>query len=155
MTSAALPEWSPANNGAGKRIWFLARGHGAEFDRVPVEARYHCGADGSLVRYASMASAQRAADTLNAAEKFDDATATWKLLSEDERRTLVVLGRYKGNTVTPGMLGRELRVTWQRAGGLARSLKRLGLVTVRSLPKQTTYGISGQGETCLAAGQAD
>ena len=27
-----LPEWTPANNGAGKRRWFLIRGLGAEGD---------------------------------------------------------------------------------------------------------------------------
>jgi hypothetical protein len=63
-----LPAWAPASCGAGKRHWFVARGQGAESDRVPVALRYHHGANGSLVRYASMAGAQRAADKLNAAE---------------------------------------------------------------------------------------
>jgi hypothetical protein len=83
---------------------------------------------------------------------FDDARATWELLSEGERQALAVLGRYRGNVMTPDMLGRELRVTWQRAGSLVRSLKALGLVTVSSMPKMTSYKISGQGEACLAAG---
>jgi hypothetical protein len=83
---------------------------------------------------------------------FDDSRATWELLSEGERQALAVLGRYKGNVMTPDMLGRELRVTWQRAGSLARSLKALGLVTVNSMPKMTSYKITGQGEVCLAVG---
>jgi hypothetical protein len=84
--------------------------------------------------------------------EFNNARATWELLSEPERQALAVLGRYKGNTTTPDMLGRELHVTWQRASRTARKLKGFGLVTVKSLPKQTSYGISGQGEACLAAG---
>lgn len=58
MTDEML--WRPANNGVGKRIWFLVRGH-----TVPLDERYHYGKDGRLVRYASMANAQRAADRLN------------------------------------------------------------------------------------------
>lgn len=85
--------------------------------------------------------------------EFNDARSTWELLPEDERRALAVLGRYKGHVVTPYMLGRELHSTWQRAGSLARSLKRLGLVSVTSLSKQTSYGITGQGEACLSAGR--
>jgi DNA-binding MarR family transcriptional regulator len=84
--------------------------------------------------------------------EFNDARATWELLSEPERQALAVLGRYKGNTTTPGMLGRELHVTWQQAVRTVRKLKGFGLVTVKSLPKQTSYGISGQGEACLVAG---
>jgi DNA-binding MarR family transcriptional regulator len=82
----------------------------------------------------------------------NDARATWELLSEPERKALAVLGRYNGYAMTPDMLGRELGVTWQRASRTARKLKEFGLVTVKSLPKQTSYGISGQGEACLAAG---
>lgn len=66
-----LPPWRPANNGTGKRIWFLVRGDGDP--RVPLKDRYHFGAGGNLVRYASVDSAQRAADKLNAARK--EATA--------------------------------------------------------------------------------
>jgi hypothetical protein len=64
-----LPEWTAACNGAGKRSWFLVRGTGVDFDRVPVSQRYFYGASGQLVRYASCQSAQRAADVLNAAER--------------------------------------------------------------------------------------
>ena len=86
---------------------------------------------------------------------FDDARATWELLSEPERRALAVLGCWDGNVTTPGMLGRELRVTWQQAARTAQQLKKFGLVTVKSLPKQTSYGISGQGRACLKAGEGE
>lgn len=52
--------WRPANNGSGKRIWFLVRG-----ESVPLDQRYYYGKDERLVRYASMENAQRAADRLN------------------------------------------------------------------------------------------
>jgi hypothetical protein len=51
--------WRPANNGAGRRIWFVYR------DAPKVEDRYHLSGSGQLVRYASIESAQRAADLLN------------------------------------------------------------------------------------------
>jgi hypothetical protein len=63
-----LPPWQPAVNGTGKRPWFLARGSGAEFHRIPVADRYHFSARGDLVRYANLESAQRAADKLNTTE---------------------------------------------------------------------------------------
>ena len=84
--------------------------------------------------------------------EFNNARATWELLSEPERQALAVLGRFHGNVTTPDMLGRELHVTWQQASRTARKLKEFGLVTITSLPKQTSYRISGQGEACLAAG---
>ena len=55
------PNWRPANNGTGKRMWFLIR----EDQSVPVSERYHYGKNGRLVRFASMGNAQRAADRLN------------------------------------------------------------------------------------------
>jgi hypothetical protein len=64
-----LPPWRPANNGTGKRIWFLLR-DGCETDQsIPLADRYHYGRNGNLVRYASQATAQRAADRLNAQEQ--------------------------------------------------------------------------------------
>jgi hypothetical protein len=87
--------------------------------------------------------------------KFNDARATWELLSEGERSALAVLVRSKGHVITPGMLGRELHVTRQRAALLARSLKSLGLAIVKSLPKQTSYEITRQGEACLAEGRSE
>jgi hypothetical protein len=54
-----MTAWRPANNGAGKRIWFLYR------DAPKVGDRYHLNSNGQLVRYASMQGAQRAADLLN------------------------------------------------------------------------------------------
>jgi hypothetical protein len=84
---------------------------------------------------------------------FDDDRATWRLLSASEQRALAVLARYKGNVITPVMLGHELGFPWQRAARLAASLSTFGLVTVTSLSKQTSYKISGQGEACLAAGR--
>lgn len=52
--------WYPANHGTGKRIWFLYREH------PEVHERYQWSKNGRLIRYASMATAQRAADRLNA-----------------------------------------------------------------------------------------
>ena len=51
--------WYPANNGSGPRMWFLYR------DAREVEDRYHWSKGDNLVRYASFASARRAADRLN------------------------------------------------------------------------------------------
>jgi hypothetical protein len=62
-----LTPWKPYNNGAGKRPWFLARS-GPDSDSIPLEDRYHYNAAGNLVRYASIESAQRAADKLNKQE---------------------------------------------------------------------------------------
>jgi len=62
MTATTLPPWQPANNGAGKRIWFLYR----EGESLSYDQRYHYATDGRLVRYASYDSAKRAADRLNA-----------------------------------------------------------------------------------------
>jgi hypothetical protein len=60
-----LPPWRPASNGAGKRRWFLYRdGTGPN---TPLADRYHYSAGGILVRYASMETAQHAADKLNTA----------------------------------------------------------------------------------------
>lgn len=59
-----LTPWRPAVNGTSRRPWFLTRdGQG-----IPLEDAYHYGAAGNLVRYASMETAQRAADKLNAQE---------------------------------------------------------------------------------------
>lgn len=52
--------WRAANNGAGKLCWFVCRG---EYGRT---VEYYETADGErLVRFGSMASAQRKADQLN------------------------------------------------------------------------------------------
>lgn len=64
-----LPEWRPANNGAGKRTWFLVRGYGSESDRIPISERYYYNKRDDLIRYATMESAQKAADRLNLQEK--------------------------------------------------------------------------------------
>jgi hypothetical protein len=60
-----LPPWVPANNGTSQRRWFLTRGYGTDSDIVPLRARCHTGPSGTVVRYASMETAQRAADKLN------------------------------------------------------------------------------------------
>lgn len=65
---SALPPWEPANNGTGKRIWFLIRGRGLESDRVPINDRYHTDVKGDLIRYKSSETAQKAADKLNKQE---------------------------------------------------------------------------------------
>jgi len=64
----SLPEWTPACNGNSKRPWFVARGHGLDFDRTPLAQRYLYRSDGNLRRFASVSAAQRVADRLNAAE---------------------------------------------------------------------------------------
>jgi hypothetical protein len=51
--------WRPANNGTGKRIWFVYRDH------PEVSERYRWSSNGRLIRYGSMQAAQRAADRLN------------------------------------------------------------------------------------------
>jgi DNA-binding MarR family transcriptional regulator len=86
--------------------------------------------------------------------EFNDAAETWALLTELERKMLAVLGRHQGNTMVPRMLGRELDVTWQRAARIAGQLRKLGLVRVKSLPKQTSYELSGQGRAYLEAGRS-
>jgi hypothetical protein len=65
----SLPAWRPANDGSGKRMWFLTRYSGHDDPSVPLEDRYHYGANGNLVRYASHGAAQRAADKLNSQEE--------------------------------------------------------------------------------------
>lgn len=59
-----LPPWRPASNGSGSRHWFLIRGFGTESDSVPLADRYHYKA-GRLVRFATVETAQAAADKLN------------------------------------------------------------------------------------------
>lgn len=87
-----------------------------------------------------------------AVAKFDDARATWELLSANERAVLAVLAR--PSTWTPQGLMRPAGLTsWQQAAAIARQLKRLGLVRIISLPKQTSYELNGQGRACLEAGQ--
>jgi hypothetical protein len=84
----------------------------------------------------------------------EDARATWGLLTEGERKVLAAIGKGSGVT-TPYQAGREAGMTWQMAVRHARALRRLGLVIVTSLPKQTSYALSGQGDACLAAGRAE
>jgi hypothetical protein len=54
-----MGKWEIANNGSGKRIYFL-------FKDTPTGTEYHWSAGGNLVRYASHITAQKAADKLNA-----------------------------------------------------------------------------------------
>lgn len=61
MSNTSL--WEPFNNGGGKRMWFVARA-----ETFPIEDRYHYDSKGVLIRYASMAGAQKAADKLNKKE---------------------------------------------------------------------------------------
>jgi hypothetical protein len=83
----------------------------------------------------------------------EDARATWGLLTNDERKVLAAIGS-SACVMTPHETGRGAGMTWQAAVRHARALKTLGLVTVTSLPKQTSYKLSGQGEACLALGRA-
>jgi predicted transcriptional regulator len=78
----------------------------------------------------------------------EDARATWELLDETERKALACLGTTQ-TVITPQGLGRHLGVTWQHAAAVAKGLKELGLVKITSLPKQTSYDITGQGRMCL------
>lgn len=83
--------------------------------------------------------------------RLDDARATWELLSANERAVLAVLAG--PSTWTPQGLMRPAGLrSWQQAATIARHLKELGLVRIISLPKQTSYELSGQGQACLAAG---
>lgn len=84
--------------------------------------------------------------------EFNDARATWGLLSHDERKVLAAIGS-SACVMTPHATGRGAGMTWQAAARHARALKTLGLVIVTSLPKQTSYKLSGQGEACLALGR--
>lgn len=63
MSADVSNAWFPANNGSGKRMWFVMRP-----ESVPIAERYHDGRDGRLVRYVRRQTAQRAADRLNALE---------------------------------------------------------------------------------------
>lgn len=65
----ATPQWRAANNGTGKRIWFLIR----ETPGQPAE--YHYGANDRLVRYGSYEAARTAADRLNQSESAPAAKA--------------------------------------------------------------------------------
>jgi hypothetical protein len=53
--------WHIANNGNGKRIWFLVKGQS-----IPLEERFLNNAKGNLIRYATAEQAQAVADDLNA-----------------------------------------------------------------------------------------
>jgi hypothetical protein len=59
LEAASDGPWRPAVNGARRRPWFLIR------DAEQVSERYYFGGNGRLVRYASCANAERAADRLN------------------------------------------------------------------------------------------
>jgi hypothetical protein len=60
-----LAPWEPANNGTGKRIWFLTR----RDESLPVADRFRFTSRGQLVKYKSFETAQKAADELNATVK--------------------------------------------------------------------------------------
>jgi hypothetical protein len=65
--TVTLAPWQPANNGAGKRRWFLYRD-----DNTPFAQRWYLNSVGDLVRYVSYPSAKRAAlrfNLLEAAER--------------------------------------------------------------------------------------
>jgi len=55
----ASSAWHPANNGAGKRIWFVSR------DAKEIRDRYHFSTNGRLIRYGSHTSALAVAERLN------------------------------------------------------------------------------------------
>jgi hypothetical protein len=93
-----LPPWRPASADSGARPWFLTRYSSDQDQSVPVEDRYHFGSRGVLIRYASMAAAQRAADELNAAER--EASA------DDSTRALDALA---------GILSQDWPGNWQTA----------------------------------------
>lgn len=52
--------WRPANNGSGKRMYFLMRD-----ESVPIKHRYLEDGNGNLIRYARYETALKAADKLN------------------------------------------------------------------------------------------
>jgi len=53
--------WIAANNGAGKRRWYVMN----DDPNAPLDQRYYTSSDNRLVRYASKQAAQETADTLN------------------------------------------------------------------------------------------
>jgi DNA-binding MarR family transcriptional regulator len=86
--------------------------------------------------------------------QFDDARATWDLLTPDERRVLDAIGRRWGIGGPQGIAG-QMGMSWQRVSRHARQLKVFKLVSIKSMPKQVSYELTGQGEACLAAGKAE
>jgi len=71
---------------------------------------------------------------------------TLDLLTAHEARFITVLGR---NTVTPQALAGQLTWTWQMVSRMAGQLKRIGLVSIESMPKQTRYQLTADGERLL------
>ena len=133
MTSTAerkLPHWQPANNGAGKRRWFLIRGSGIESDRIPVRDRYHFNARGDLIRYASFQSAQRAAGQLNGdkATRCRTCNTLWTGLRDSECNPLCYTCGLRPDLVTVDSGTDEvLQVTAQEAAaGMIRYARSLG-----------------------------
>lgn len=59
-----MPDWKPANNGAGKHPWFLIRGAWAG-TYIPLSEQYHINKRGELIRYKDYETAKRRADKLN------------------------------------------------------------------------------------------
>ena len=87
--------------------------------------------------------------------QFDDARATWDLLTPDERRVLDAIGRRHGIGGPQGIASQLSGMTWQRVVRHARQLKGFRLVSIKTMPKQVSYELTGQGEACLAAGKAE
>lgn len=82
----------------------------------------------------------------------EDAAATWKLLNELERAVLAAID--SRHIVTPQDIANRVVISRQRASVVARQLKTLGLVRIKSLPKQTSYELTGQGKAVLDSSQA-
>ena len=60
--------WHPANNGTGKRIWFLSRVVDGVTEYHWAKARPPADLDGALIRYARYETALQAAERLNQRE---------------------------------------------------------------------------------------
>lgn len=79
----------------------------------------------------------------------EDARATWELLTAPERRVLAAVAQLS----TPKGIADVTGLTWQGAAKHARQLRAIGLVRIRSLPKQVSYELSSQGARCLEIGR--
>lgn len=123
LTGPQLPPWQAANNGAGKRIWFLYRG-----DRVPFRHRYHCNARGDLIRYATFQSATAAAGQLNGdqAARCRTCGTLWTGLRDTDCNPLCYTCGLRPDLVTvDNGTGEALQVTPQEAAaGMVRYARR-------------------------------
>lgn len=129
-------DWRPASNGSGARHWFLVRD-----ESVPVADRFHESADGKLIRYASMDTAQSAADALNAARPRPEAVGFDRALAESRLGTHAELaeqiGHLRGTTKSVDVLldmAAELAESLEQALDVIEAVVRAVAPSDRPLP---------------------